>query len=169
MTRLRLILISCAFACAVFIGAVGSFVQGAPNAAVTDDRSNGLRAAERIEVAPLVERLSATGLFPAVEPPSQIAQSASVQGASSDNTAVALPTDGVGAEVAVRPGVAALVRRGDAWSIYANGIEYVRSSLSVGDELYDGWIVRDIGASRFVIERGEETQEVNVFKVDEDA
>ncbi len=120
-------------------------VPPVPSASIVE----GPRPLRASDISTLSARLQATGLFPA---------------------AIALPApEAVGqmsaeiAEpVAVQPPIAALVREGGVWRLHAGGPATGVSRLIVGDELFDGWRVEAITATRIILARDGEIREVDV-------
>lgn len=120
--------------------------EPAPSASVVE----GPRPLRASDISALSARLLATGLFPAATalPSANTPQQASA---------------GTGELAVVQPPIAALVREGGVWRLHAGGTMTGMSRLVVGDELFDGWRVEEISATRIVLERDGEIRSVDLF------
>lgn len=160
MVRLRLILVSVLLLAASAVGAISSLLVSGGASAVSGPTPEIAQAFSRLSVRPLVADLVETGIFP-------VANAPNVEGAlaqthqGTDQTGVESPSQ-IQPEMQL-PGVAALVRREQAWSIFVNGVEHRSEQVSVGDELYDGWVLDEIAAAHFKLRRGSEVREIHVF------
>lgn len=110
------------------------------------------------DISALSARLRATGLFPAAIPLEDTLASDPTSVASHLTT---LP--GGEAAVAIAPPIVALVREDGVWRIHAGGVITERARLNVGDELYDGWRIEEIGATQVLLRRGDEVFPIDVF------
>ncbi|WP_420434344.1 SctD/MshK family protein [Hyphobacterium sp.] len=110
------------------------------------------------DISALSARLRATGLFPAAIPLADAIAS------NPEAAAAALGDQAEGANAAIpRPPIIALVREDGVWRIHAGGVITERERLIVGDELYDGWRIDEIGASQVILRRGDEVYPIYVF------
>lgn len=109
------------------------------------------------DISALSARLRATGLFPAAIPLAEAI-------AGSPDAAAALGDQAESGSAAIpRPPIIALVREDGVWRIHAGGVITERERLIVGDELYDGWRIDEIGASQVILRRGDEVYPIYVF------
>ncbi|GJL96475.1 MAG: hypothetical protein DHS20C06_02920 [Hyphobacterium sp.] len=109
------------------------------------------------DISALSARLRETGLFPAAVP---------LVNADDNNpetsAAIAAQVDGESARIQAPP-INALVREDGIWRLYAGGVVTERALLIEGEELYDGWLIGEIGASHVLLRRGNETLSIYVF------
>ncbi len=110
------------------------------------------------DISALSARLRASGLFPAAIP----LQEAGERDPESAAAILAAQGDGETARI-VAPPITALVREDRVWRLHAGGVITERERLNVGDVLYHGWHIDEIGASHVVLRRGDETYSINVF------
>lgn len=117
------------------------------------------------DISALSARLRATGLFPAAtaleNDPASNEVSPGGEGGNLQN--------GEPEAQAKAPPITALVRQNKIWRLYAGGSISERERLVEGDELFDGWRVEEISATRVHLRREEERQVINVFQGPEDS
>lgn len=123
-----------------------STVAGGPGPVVASD------------ISALSARLRATGLFPA-------AIALHHDGAGGPDADGAASGDAGQGDIlpAAAPPITALVREDRVWRLHAGGAITERTRLVAGDELFDGWRVEEISATRIVIRRGGEVRAIDVF------
>jgi hypothetical protein len=125
---------------------------------------DGPRPVLASDISALSARLRATGLFPA-------AIALEINQAGND-----VFTAGKGdtshsedlSDLVKAPQITALVRQNKVWRLYAGGVISDRERLVEGDEIFDGWRVDQISATRVHLRREEEMQVINVFQTPED-
>ncbi len=170
MLRLRLILLSVLLFTGLVAGTVSALLTSSRSAPVSGSGAELAQLGSPPPTVPLVARLIATGIFPVVrEPVIERAPQLGTDGDGLNNGASGLEAALLAQAEVQLPGVAALVRREQAWSIFVNGVEHRSEEISVGDVLYDGWVVEEIEAARFTLKRGAEVREIHVFTIESDA
>ena len=153
MTSLNALRLAAAGLTALAVGVVGLFAApptGPDQPGPTAARVDGPEPLRASDIIALSARLQATGLFPA---------------------AIALPDadtpgdpDGTPEAVESQPPISALVREGGVWRLHAGGTLTERTRLTVGDELFDGWRVQEISATRVLLQRDDESRSIDVFE-----
>lgn len=161
MTRLRM-LIALALCAVAFVGGAAAGLLHRP---VDPGLSGGAPAAVAFvadaDITSLVVRLANTGIFPAARPLEEQGEPPqnSASGAARGEAGPAGATIGA----SQRPPIVAIVKRADVWRIFADTGVVERSTLAMGDELYDGWVVSYIDGSRLTATRQDEELVIDVF------